>query len=52
MYITIEGIYCDGKVTLLETPPFTESKVLVTFMENLTEAEIKALIGASKNKKE
>ncbi len=35
---TVEGIYRDGKVELLETPPdVTEARVVITF---LTEGEI------------
>jgi hypothetical protein len=38
MYKTVEGIYEDGKITLMETPQVNgKKKVMVTFLEDIAE---------------
>ncbi len=50
MLKTVEGIYRDGKVELLETPPeVTEARVIVTFLPKRGSIDLRA-IGMSEAK--
>ena len=44
MLKTVEGIYRDGKVELLETPPeVTEARVIVTFLPKRGPIDLRAI---------